>query len=551
MNALLFSLVGCTSSLYVDEVTPEGVVVVDGALRVTVPAGALPVGTRLWLEDGGPTPDDVEALSRSWAIQPVGSLLAVPAEISIQLPPGATDGQVYLGDGFAFDPLDTRVEAGVAIASSSTFGVVFLGSDLEPVEPPPPTPPLVIVGPGPQPPAPVGPTPVPGLTFACWTGEDFDLAAFDDTASPAPTAATCPPGVGARIGEVLYADLHGAIAAAEPGQTLEVCPGVHIGPFARLADDVTVEGIAPEREATVLTGRLQGHVLQGWGLTVRRLTIRRGLDGAVHALGGLTAEDAVIEESFTCSYGAGVLASGPTVVSDCLIVDNLADAGAGLWHDGSASASGSLRVSGTTFRGNRARNNGGGAAVTAAGSLARIEASTFIDNHASSGDGGGFVSGVWHGGTIEIVDTSFTDNTARYTGGAVRHMAYGSGALMVEGSTFEGNTAEGSGGAMGIRLFTANNALSILDSSFVGNVAPSGAAIDVVASLYGSSTPIALDGVDLDQADACALNVYVPASTTPATLVLTSMTLVGDEPICLENATATLDGQPYAPTGPP
>ncbi|MCA9568736.1 MAG: hypothetical protein KC656_12880, partial [Myxococcales bacterium] len=80
--------------------------------------------------------------------------------------------------------------------------------------------------------------------------------------------------------------------------------------------------------------------------------------------------------------------------------------------------------------------------------------------------------------------------------------------------------------------------------------APVGAALHMVPMVDGAQGSFAFFGVDLDQPQACALNVDV-SGPVPAAIAFTGMMVVGDDAICLDNATATLDGQPYVPTGSP
>ncbi|MCB9672807.1 MAG: hypothetical protein H6734_25270, partial [Alphaproteobacteria bacterium] len=449
---------------------------------------------------------------------------------------------------FAFEPLDTTIEDGLAIAHTSTFGVVFLAS----TEP-------NIVGPGPRPELPDGPTPTAGTLFDCPSGGVVDLTHLQDTAAPAPTTTECPEGVGARIGETLYADLHGALAAVEQGQTVEICPGIHEGPFAYvMPEDVTLEGIAPEREATVLTARLLGSVLQGRDLTLRRLTIRRGysrdIGGGAQVL-TLVADDVVFLQNVACSLGGGAGTSfGPSRIIGSLFEANVArDVGAGLAYISLAPPSaGGLEVVGTTFRANAAER-GAGAWLFGGGEAIRVVDSAFDANTSRSRGGGLSIENERHG-ILQVLGSTFTANVAGEHGGAIEHYHYEDtgfdprpttpATLVIEGGSFVGNQAGTSGGALLLQPRLPGDAIRLTDSVFTANTAPTGAALHLPMTPGATQGAYVFAGLDLDQPEACAFDVEAPVDW-PITLAFTDLTLVGDEPICLENATATLDGQPY------
>ncbi len=99
--------------------------------------------------------------------------------------------------------------------------------------------------------------------------------------------------------------------------------------------------------------------------------------------------------------------------------------------------------------------HGGGAICVNGGSLTIID-SHFTDNSARH-DGGA----IRNHGTIAIVDSHFTDNSSRNNGGAIRNF----GTLTISGSDFSGNSAD-YGGAI-----QSDGTLAISGSDFSGNTA--------------------------------------------------------------------------------
>lgn len=121
-----------------------------------------------------------------------------------------------------------------------------------------------------------------------------------------------------------------------------------------------------------------------------------------------------------------------------------------------------LRITDTSFTGNRAGGSGG--AVSAGGSL-EVTDSRFTDN--SGGGPGGAISASLDG-SGSITGSTFVENSSAYAGGAVNLSSYTS--ATVEDSVFSGNQTSGSGGALSLgysegdtrvsgSLFTENRAV--------------------------------------------------------------------------------------------
>ena len=176
--------------------------------------------------------------------------------------------------------------------------------------------------------------------------------------------------------------------------------------------------------------------------------------------------------------------------------------------DGTALADGMFSVQGgTTFSlvgltvQNSTRNASGGLIFNAGGTLSIIE-STVSDNTAAGGVGtGGAIFNA--GGNVSIESSTFSGNTSQEPGGAIFHsggsltilestfydnsstvasggaLAQNAGTTVIEGATLNGNSAAGAGGAIGLFGGSATVARSIV----AGNTAPGGANCFSVASL--------------------------------------------------------------------
>jgi hypothetical protein len=131
---------------------------------------------------------------------------------------------------------------------------------------------------------------------------------------------------------------------------------------------------------------------------------------------------------------------------------------------------GTLKVTNSTFSGNRATTGG---AIENAGTL-EVTNSTFFGNTAT---GGGAIENAG-GGTLKVTNSTFSGNRAT-TGGAIEN----AGTLEVTNSTFFGNTATGGGAIRNGGVGT----VEVINSTFSGNTATSGGAL-----LNGESSSMTL-----------------------------------------------------------
>jgi|GEM_PF-548067 len=131
----------------------------------------------------------------------------------------------------------------------------------------------------------------------------------------------------------------------------------------------------------------------------------------------------------------------------------------------------------STFNANEATNLSGGAIAFGANVTGDIKNSTFTDNKASAQSGGAIALGGNFTGAVQ--DSDFRGNEAAERGGAIAALGGSNVAPNVTSSIFIGNKADGStalvssngrGGALAL-----NNGLAITNSTFLANVANTGA----------------------------------------------------------------------------
>lgn len=174
-------------------------------------------------------------------------------------------------------------------------------------------------------------------------------------------------------------------------------------------------------------------------------------------------------------------------ITNCTFVNNFAPDGGAIY------ALASATISGSTFRNNRATNNGGAIVTTGSNSLnianskfesnraknggalyltvlTRITGSSFSSNSAT-GNGGGLYT---TGSSRSIISSSkFTSNSAKYGGGI-----YNNASLSISSSNFVSNKASANGGAI-----YANKNLNISGGNIKSNNANYGSGIYNLATL--------------------------------------------------------------------
>lgn len=179
-----------------------------------------------------------------------------------------------------------------------------------------------------------------------------------------PCCTVCPSGCA-------YATLQAAVDAAQTGDTVRICAGTFAGEAGRvvIAKNLTLVGAGTGK--TILDGESADDqrivdVAPGAVVTIRDLTIMRGnhpsdVGGGVRNQGTLTLDGCLIGENKAGSGGGVFNEIHATLTArGCTMVDNTARNGAGLY-----SYDASLSMIDTTVSGNTATNQGGGVRVTA------------------------------------------------------------------------------------------------------------------------------------------------------------------------------------------
>jgi predicted outer membrane repeat protein len=237
-----------------------------------------------------------------------------------------------------------------------------------------------------------------------------------------------------------------SIAEADPrladGDTLELSAGEHTG-CLRL-DGRSLQIVGAGRDLSTWTGgdcAEQLRARDGEDLVLEGLTLRHPGGRAIALLGGsLTARDLRVADSGDPAQdGGGLWARGADLVLEDVHFDgNVGRLGAGLYPwDG-----GSLWLSGCSFTGNHAIEQGGGLYANG-GVEGQIEGCAFTDN--TSDDVSGALG--WHLGTLELRASTFDGNAAASHGGAV-YAHHATAPVRLSDLRFTGNRSGERGGAM-------------------------------------------------------------------------------------------------------
>lgn len=195
-------------------------------------------------------------------------------------------------------------------------------------------------------------------------------------------------------------------------------------------------------------------------------------------LGSVGGDDTITfsnNQRVSGSGGGAIVVSGPPssttiTVNGGAFTNNTATATGGAIY-----SSGSATLNGTTVTGNTASGNEGGAVH--AETLITVNGGTFHGNHVTGASGaGGAVSASGDLTTSQINNATFTNNSARGHGGAIRTL----GRLTVTGSTFRDDSSGLSGGAI-----AGDDTITVISSLFQDDTAAGsgGAIISIYASV--------------------------------------------------------------------
>ena len=299
------------------------------------------------------------------------------------------------------------------------------------------------------------------LALAVVPGAAASLALFT------PAAAAKPPScaVSNERTHKGYDALQNAVDAAKAGDTLEV-KGTCVGSTS-VGRDITLSGIVNKAfpGTPTLDGNQSGRVLR---ITAGKTTIR----------------DMVIANGRTAGDGGAILidSGGSAALFDTAVRDSTAGSDN---FGGGIEAIGNLLLTRSEVTGNSAGSSGG---IDDNGATVSLNSSTVSDNHAThapslTGDGCGFgdpltiyacAGGIWNfGGTLTLIDSTVTHNTAGYRGGGLRTdgrvNAVGAlvngGTILGGSTTIDTNSADNQGGGIWTRVRAPAPGNALVDPS--------------------------------------------------------------------------------------
>jgi hypothetical protein len=221
-----------------------------------------------------------------------------------------------------------------------------------------------------------------------------------------------------------------AIAAATAGDTIEVSGTCAAN--VTVAQDITLQG---KGKRATLDGRAKGRVLEV-------------------AAGSATLRDLIVQGGKTDAAGGGILVAGGTAATLIGVEVKRNSAGQNSFGGGIEAGPGAqLRLVGSEVEDNVAGSSGG---IDSDGAVVSLNSSKVSDNSAthapsSTGDGCAFgtpatvfacAGGIWNfRGTLALIDSTVTHNTAGFRGGGLRADATVSTAgVLLDGATILGGT---------------------------------------------------------------------------------------------------------------
>jgi hypothetical protein len=292
----------------------------------------------------------------------------------------------------------------------------------------------------------------------------------------------CAPGEQAFVDDGLaHSSLGEAVAAAESGSVVTVCPGEHVVQLD-IGTDLTLVG--PEGpEATVLVAEPGHRVVSVVGAAVSLVGLsvvggEGGYGGGVRVRdGALVVQDCLIRDNHASTLGGGLLVERSSLlVQSSEIVNNVAvEGGGGLSIDGQG---GPWEIDKTKIDGNEALYGGG---LQLTGDVL-VTGSEVTNNQAEQG--GGIHMGP---GTLRLVDTQVATNGGSEQGGGVYLLSGTSDEfhLQCTGSTFIRMNAADSGGGIAVTN-EADGFVETPKSSVVG------CTVDKNSAVHGGGVAVAL-----------------------------------------------------------
>ena len=299
-----------------------------------------------------------------------------------------------------------------------------------------------------------------------------------------------------------------AVTAADGGKVF-FCAGTYN--FTSMVYSGDVELVGAGADTTTISGSNTTRIFgTESNVVLSGITLRDAYSsdegGAIFAYGTVNVTDAVFKDNFTLKGGGAIAAGGNVTVTDSVFSGNsTTDRG------GAIATWGQVIVHSSVFTDNSsiADENcvGGGGAIAAGDDVVADEGSTFTGNTAVLGEAtdveqcyeaeiyGGRGGAVLTNEFGLIYDSTFSDNSAIFGGGAIYALALGLVITddvegIIERSSFVGNTTlespvynywEG-----GNAVFQLNDDLYIGGSSFSSNTGP-GSAVMVVGDDFGGT----------------------------------------------------------------
>jgi hypothetical protein len=253
-----------------------------------------------------------------------------------------------------------------------------------------------------------------------------------------------------------YPTVQAAVADPAGPSTIRICAGAYTGSVA-IDRDVHLIGAGDGNGAgdTILTRTDFGSVVTvntGRTVTLERLRITGGnnpfgVGGGINTAGRVTLTHCTVaENSARAGGGGGIVNIGRLTLDASHVTGNQAgDTGGASDGGGIVSVSfGSVcRVTlqnGSTVSGNSASGSGGGISNGSGCTLTLLGGSSIVGNDAANG------GGIRNDGTLTLIDSDVTDNTAINLGGGI----YNTGATsLLDDSSITGNEANSAAGSGG------------------------------------------------------------------------------------------------------
>jgi predicted outer membrane repeat protein len=216
-------------------------------------------------------------------------------------------------------------------------------------------------------------------------------------------------------------------------------------------------------------------------------------------ISGLTITHFALPGRYTSNVGRGIYNDHSTLtISNCTVSGNSDSSGGGIYNDG-YNGSASLMIYYSTVSDNSADYGAGiyNDSRLSDSTTVKIYSSTVSGNKALDGNGGGILNTGRHGsglgGQIEIQNSTFSGNSAAFSGGGIFNDGeQGSADLKIENSTFSGNSATYYGGAILNNGLTSGSATVEIGHTILSAGASDGTIVNIGDMIYNGATVTSL-----------------------------------------------------------